>query len=35
MAAVFTSFDVPAERSGPAMLDRRQDLELGEAQVPA
>ena len=34
MAAVLAGLDVTAERSGAAVLDRRHDLELGEAQVP-
>ena len=32
--AVGTGFDVPAERGGAAMFDRRHDLELVQAQMP-
>ena len=34
MAAVLASLDVTAQGCGTAMLDRRHDLELMEAQVP-
>ena len=34
MPAVFAGLDVPAQRSGAAVLDRRHDLELDEVQVP-
>ena len=34
LAAVLAGLDVTAERRGAAVLDRRHDLELGEAQVP-
>ena len=34
MAAVHAGFDVAAERGGPAVLDGRHDLELGQAQMP-
>ena len=34
MAAVLAGLDVTAQRGGTAVLDRRHDLELGEAQVP-
>ena len=33
VAAVVAGIDVAAERSRPAVLDRRHDLELGKAQV--
>jgi hypothetical protein len=33
--AVLAALDVPAERRGPAILDRRHHLQLGEAHVPA
>ena len=33
MPAVFAGLDVTAERGGAAMLDRRHDLELVQAQV--
>ena len=33
LAAVLAGLDVTAERCGATMLDRRHDLELGEAQV--
>ncbi len=32
--AILAGFDVAAERCGAAVLDRRHDLDLGEAQVP-
>ena len=31
--AVLAALDVPAERRGPATLDRRHHLQLGEAHV--
>ena len=34
LAAVLAGLDMTAERRGAAVLDRRHDLELGEAQVP-
>src|SRR3546814_15828633 len=34
MPAVGTGLDVTAERGGAAMLDRRHDLELVQAQMP-
>ncbi len=34
MAAVLAGLDMAAERRGPALLDRRHDLELLEAEVP-
>lgn len=34
MTAVLAGFDVPAEGCGATALDRRHDLELGQAQVP-
>src|SRR3546814_6262224 len=34
VAAVGTGLDVPAESGGAAMLDRRHDLELVQAQMP-
>ena len=34
MPAVLAGFDVTAQSSGAAVLDRRHGLELGEAQVP-
>ena len=34
MPAALAGFDVAAQRSGAAMLDRRHDLELMQAQVP-
>jgi hypothetical protein len=33
MAAVLTGIDVAAKRRRAAVLDRRHDLELGQAQV--
>ena len=35
MRAVHAALDVPAERGGATDLDRRHDLELGEAHVPS
>lgn len=32
--AIIASFDVTAQRRGAAVLDRRHDLELAEAQMP-
>src|SRR3546814_13320423 len=34
VAAVLAGLDMAAERRGPALLDRRHDLELLEAEVP-
>ena len=34
MAAVLAALDMAAESGGAAGLDRRHDLELGEAEVP-
>src|SRR3546814_19772282 len=34
MPAVGAGFDMAAERGGAAMLDRRHDLELMQAQMP-
>src|SRR3546814_13089700 len=34
MPAVGAGFDMAAERGGAAMLDRRHDLELMQAEVP-
>jgi len=34
MAAVFAGLDMAAERRGPALLDRRHDLELLKAEMP-
>ena len=34
MAAVGAGLDVAAQRGGAAMLDRRHDLELVQAQMP-
>lgn len=34
LAAVLAGLDVTAKGRGAAVLDRRHDLELGEAQVP-
>jgi hypothetical protein len=34
LAAVLAGFDMPAERRGAAVLDRRHDLELLQAQMP-
>ena len=35
MPAVHAALDVPAERGGATDLDRRHDLQLGEAHVPS
>ena len=35
MAAVFAGFDMTAQGGGAAMLDRRHDLELMQAQMPS
>ena len=34
MAAVDAGLNVPAQRGGAAVLDRRHDLELMQAQMP-
>lgn len=34
MPAVFAGFDMTAQGSGAAVLDRRHHLELGKAQMP-
>jgi hypothetical protein len=34
MAAVGAGLNVPAQRGGAAVLDRRHDLELMQAQMP-